>query len=171
MTKVFEPLIEWLSYYAKSIVYNIEYKSIAVAAIICLGEIVWWFDVMVRSSLIIYTLDLIAWIIIAIRSKAFNITRFWQGMAKVWMFLVLLSASHNGDKIIGEMLWYDGEVARVLSIRSRCVLYFWIHELISLFKKLSQYPWFPIPKWILQKLSTYKEQLDETNIHSPEYKS
>lgn len=171
MNKVFWPLIEWLSYYARSLVYNVERKSIATAAMIFIAEIIWGVDVMVRSALIIYALDLFAGIVMAIRNKTFNLPRFGQWMAKIGMFLVLLSASHNGDKIIWEMLWYDGEAAKILSIRSWCVLYFGIHELISLLKKLSQYPWFPIPKWVIEKLNTYKDQLDETNIHSPEYKA
>jgi Bacteriophage holin family len=170
LEKIFKPLLEWISYYTQSLIYWIQWKTIWVWVVMFIAETMWWFDRMIMSALTIYFLDFVIWILIALHKKIFDLDRFAQWMAKLWMFVVLISAWNHWDHIIWDLIWYDGERIKILSIRSWCILYFGIHELISLLKKLSQYEWFPIPRWLTAKLITYKEKLDEGDIHSPNHK-
>jgi phage-related holin len=161
--------IAGIKYYLSSFLYGSASKAIVATTISIFTFAVGDVDVAVKSALLVYVLDFVLWVSIAVYNRNFDLNRFRQWLAKMFLFFVVLAWANQADKIIASMgnrlEWVD---YKVIYIKYRVVLYFWIHEFISLTKKLISI-WFPLPEWLLSKIMTYKEKLDDTDPHSPKY--
>lgn len=161
--------ITGLKYYMSSFRHGSLTKSIMACGIAFTTFAIWEIDVAVKAAFMIYVLDFILGVGIAFYNKNFDIGRFRQWLAKMFLFFIVLSWAHQADKIVATMgnrlEWVD---YKVIYIKYRVILYFGIHEFISLSKKLISV-WFPLPAWLIDKITTYKERLDETDPHSPKY--
>lgn len=159
---IFWPAITWIWYYINSFTTWWYIKILITTIIMIIWSLIWWRDDILEAAILIYTMDFFLGILLSIHRKNFDLTRFFQWMAKILLFLILLIWANKWDIILSNMLWYKATIW-IMSIRARCVLYFWVHELLSLLEKLSTIPWFPIPKWLLQKIRTYKNKIDDNN--------
>ena len=161
LNQIFEPVLVWLSYYINSIIYWGSLKLAVSGLILYIVALFWWVDVAIKWALIIYFSDFLLWIALSLFKWTFNLVRFWQGIAKLWLFIVWLIVTNQWDILLQDLIWYGWDFwFKMIYVKSWFVLYFWIHELLSLLKKLDSIPRFPLPRWMIKKLNTYKEWLD-----------
>jgi len=159
----------WVRYYMSSFLYWSFSKTIMATAVSLITFAIWDVDVAIKAAFMISILDFVLWVWIALKNNNFDLSRFRQWLAKMFLFFIVLAWANQADKIIATMgnrlEWID---YKVIYIKYWVILYFGIHEFISLAKKLILV-WFPLPAWLLDKVITYKEKLDDTDPHSPKY--
>lgn len=161
--------ITGIKYYISSFWHGSLSKSIAACATAFVTFAIWDVDVAIKAAFMIYILDFVLWVWIALKNNNFDLSRFRQWLAKMFLFFIVLAWANQADKIIATMGnrldWVD---YKVIYIKYWVILYFGIHEFISLTKKLISIG-FPLPAWLIDKITTYKERLDQTDPHSPKY--
>lgn len=154
-----------IKYYLSSFWVNFSLKAI-------LASIVWFLPLATKfffgsytpwleALLIIYCIDVLLWVWIAISRGNFKIERFMKGIYKFILFWVAISVWNQIDKVISDIInTFDYANVHLFLAKFWIIGYMAIHEWISTLWKLHSI-WIPIPKWLMDKLLGYKSDLNK----------
>lgn len=114
-----------------------------------------------KALLIIYCIDVLLWVWIAIYRGNFQINRFMKGIYKFILFWVAISVGNQIDKVISDIInTFDYANVHLFLAKFWIIWYMAIHEWISTLWKLHSI-WIPIPKWLMDRLLWYKANLNK----------
>lgn len=151
-------------YYADSLYYNMPWKVIVSGIIAVITFIVGKIDAPILGALGVYTLDFLVWIYIAIRNGTYSKERAYSGAMKIVLFIITIAGANLVDTIITSMIDFIEVVdLKIILVKYRVILYFWVHEFISLSKKLKSLG-MPIPDKLIPYMNTLKDKLSNKEI-------
>lgn len=175
-------IISSISYYLLSFKENFELKSIVwfFAAFIPLATQVLFWEITpwLIALLVVYCIDFVLWIWIALSKWTFDIERFMRWIYKFILFWVAIIVWNEIDNALSDFVSViDLHSFHFFLAKFWIIWYIFVHEAISALGKLYSIG-VPIPKGLIDKLLGYKKTLNEdtnfttnetwTTLHSSE---
>ena len=115
------------------------------------------FDLMVQSMYVLLMLDFVLGFINAWQSHTISKKKMQLGIVKILTYSITLIVIHYADiaTLSADIAW--------VGIREIGVGYLAINEALSCLKHLTSF-WVPLPKWLIQKLEGYRDNLDSKDF-------
>ena len=125
-------------------------KSVSTIWVMLIQLIIVWNELLLAFVVILYFIDLILGLVVALKDREFNLPTLWRGAFKIliyWIFILIWTA-------LDEWLQF-------LAVFSSIMFWFILTtDSLSILKKIRDL-WFNTPMFIEKYLISYKNKLDE----------